>query len=148
MQVTFGPKRVSGKYAVFFMLSLLLPPLISANPQAIQPRRLTLDEARELAHESLSVEARKLPGLDLENYKNLDFPDFYFFSATWGSPRSDQGGNIEQLAVDAITGDVWSGVVCREIKSSDLAKLQRSIRKKIGLGEQEYKKLRKKGPMC
>jgi hypothetical protein len=129
------------------VISLVL--LLSARAEsAAKPRKLTLNEVRQLARTALTERARRLPGLDLEDHKSPNFPDFYFLIVTWGPPRSEQGGTVEQLAVDATTGDVWSGVVCREMRSPALLKLQKSIRNRIGLTERNYRRLRKKGPMC
>ena len=133
--------------SVVLATSLML--LLSAWAEsATKPRKLSMNEARQLARMALTEQARKLPGLDLEGHGSPNFPNFYFFIVTWGPPRSDQGGTVEQLAVDATTGDVWSGVVCREGRSPRLIKLQKSVRKRIGLSERSYRRLRRKGPMC
>jgi hypothetical protein len=129
-------------------LVLLLAASASVSPQGVTPRRLTFEEGRKLALAALESDSKKLPGLDVENYSNPNFPDFYFFSVTWGTARSERGGTVEQIAVDAITGDVWDGVVCRKITSPSLRKLQSSVRQQIGLSKSEYLKLTKKGPMC
>jgi len=115
---------------------------------ATTPRRLTLNEAQQLARMALTDQARMLPGLDLEGHNSANFRDFYFFIITWGPPRSEQGGTVDQLAVDETTGDVWSALVCREQKSAALMKLQKAIRKRIGLSDRSYRRLRRKGPMC
>jgi hypothetical protein len=111
-----------------------------------QTRKLTPPEERELAYMALSAKAKKLPGLDLESQSNASFPDFAFFHVTWGSGAD--GGKVDDLAVDATTGDVWNGLVCREEKSPELHKLQEKMRRRIGLSASRYATLKKQGPMC
>ncbi len=91
--------------------------------------------------------ATKLPKFGLEHYKNDYFPDFCFFEASADHPGPGSGV-VGHYAVDRSTGDVWDGVVCRELRSPGLENLQRTVRKRIGLTEKEYRKLRRPGPMC
>jgi hypothetical protein len=73
--------------------------------------------------------------------------DFYGFQALWINPP---GASINRgfFVVDPRTTDVWSGVICERYASRSLAKLQRAIRKRIGLTDEEYRKAAKTGPMC
>lgn len=112
-------------------------------------RKLTLDEARQLAYKAVeSVESgNKLPGFGLDPYKDDYFPDFYFFEALWDNPGPGSGV-IGHYAVDPRMGDVWSAIVCRQLTSVSLRKLQRAMHKRIGLSEKQYRKLKRPGPMC
>jgi hypothetical protein len=67
------------------------------------PRKVTREEAIELAFDSIDPESRKLPGLTLEKYKEEHFPDFYAFEAIWDNPDPD-GSTVVDLAVDPQTG--------------------------------------------
>lgn len=63
----------------------------------------------------------------------------------------DVWNSISQVGffdVDARTGDVWNGVICERFDSPSLVRLQRKIRKRIGLTEEEYRRIPKTGPMC
>ncbi len=119
-------------------------PAVEASSQA----EVSLAEVRELGLAALTPQARQLPGLDLEVHENPAFPRFHFILVTWGEAEGTRGGTVEQLAVDRVTGDVWSGLVCREFKSAELRRVQAAVRKRLGLERAAYKKLRCKGPMC
>src|SRR3974390_3033254 len=133
----------TNRHCVCIAVLLLVSSPVLMSAQGNIHRKLTLEEASKLAEMALDPKARKLPGLDVQNSPNSNFPDFFSFTVTWGTARSDAGGTVEQIAVDAITGDVWSAVVCRETTSSSLRKLQSHIRKLIGLSSQEYEKLKR-----
>jgi hypothetical protein len=88
-----------------------------------------------------------LPAFSLDQFQDKHFPEFYFFTAMWaGIP----GGSavIGHYAVDSSTGDVWSATVCEEESTVDLRALQARIRRRIGLSDLEYQKVRRKGPLC
>ena len=67
---------------------------------------------------------------------------FYHFDA-WNSIS-----HVGFFDVDARTGDVWSGVICEQLDSPSLVRLQRTIRKRIGMPDKEYKEISKTGPIC
>jgi hypothetical protein len=130
---------------VLFVVLVVLGPLVS--PAAAQTRRkVSLDEAHELARSALDPVATKLPAFGFEDNPELLWQGFYMFQAIWDNP--DGSVLIDNFAVDSNTGDVWNGVVCRECKRRSLRELQRTIRKRIGLTEKDYRKLRRHGPMC
>ncbi len=89
----------------------------------------------------------KLPGFRLELMERPLDSTFYFFEVTWSSPTW-ASPLVGSYAVDPKTGDVWDGIVCRQFKGSKLEELQRAARRKIGLTDGEYRKLRRHGPMC
>ena len=119
-------------------------------------RKLTVEEAHQLAYAALGPQSKRLPGLGIEqvgadNPEPCKYPEacnFYFFNASWGTSDPPQGGTVDWFAVDAITGDVWNGIVCRQFRSRSLTKLQCAVRKRIGLTEREYRRLKRQGPMC
>jgi hypothetical protein len=132
------------KYALVLLGFVAATATLGADDKPM--RDITPEEARQVALAALSPEARRLPGLELESLGEV--AGFYGFTVAWGVPRGEAGGTVEHLAVDHVTADVWSGVVCREEKSSSLSKVQATIRKRIGLTDKVHKQLRRPGPMC
>ena len=50
--------------------------------------------------------------------------------------------------VDVRTADVWSGVICSRFETPSLTKLQRVIRRRIGLTDEQYRRAPATGPIC
>jgi hypothetical protein len=110
-------------------------------------RKLTVDEARELASEALEPRQAKLPGLTFQPYDDKNFPDYISFEVLWDNPVPDGSIVVVDLAVDPQTGDVFKRGGC-SATSPELVKLQKAMRKRIGLSEQEYRKLRHPAEAC
>ncbi len=114
----------------------------------VQARTRDLNEAegRELAITALDPSARRLPKLRLDVYQDprAPAPDFYQFEITWDNPNGSP--MIGHFAVNRSTGDVWKLVVCRRMDSADLKRLQRSMRKRIGLSPKQLRELGAKAP--
>jgi hypothetical protein len=110
---------------------------------------LTPQEAEQLALAAARSEAnRKLPGLHVEQTR--PFPSeagFYVLEARWNN-GGPVGGLAGSYAVDRTTGDVWDAIVCREASTPSVRRLQRAVRKRIGLDGRAYQRLRRPGPMC
>jgi hypothetical protein len=104
-------------------------------------RDLTEAEARQLTIEALDPSARGLPGLALDQYENIKNPDFYEFAVTWDPGEREGSVMVGFFAVSRATGDVWRLVVCRQVDSPGLRRLQHAIRRRIALGKQEYHQL-------
>jgi hypothetical protein len=104
-------------------------------------RNVTLEEAHELVTKLIRDHGSS--GFSLDPYKNMYYPGFQFFQVMGDDP----GGSIH-YAVDLKTGEVWSGVICENMTSHSLKKLQKSIRKRIALTEDEHEDAPKNGPMC
>ena len=111
------------------------------------PRKLTVDEARELASQALEPRQAKLPGLTFEPYDDKSFPDYFSFEVLWDNPVPDGSTVVVDLSVDPQTGDVFKRGGC-SATSPALTKLQKTMRKRIGLSEQEYQKIRHPGSAC
>jgi hypothetical protein len=81
---------------------------------------------------------------------DVSSPDsgFYAFQALWTTAPPDINFNLGFFQVDPRTGDVWNGVICEKFTSPELLKLQRTIRQRTGLTDEEYRKTQKPGPMC
>jgi hypothetical protein len=113
----------------------------------LEHRVISGEEAYTLVSKALETSgATKLPGFALEQPRKRNSQTFLFFEATWDNPKGSVV--IGHYAVDKKTGDVWNAIVCEELTSARLKQLQRTIRKRIGLSEEEYRKLRRRGPMC
>lgn len=133
---------LSRTICVILFLGLLVPSAGTA--QSTPPARaVTLPEAEGLVRQALDPRSLALPGFGLDNYKYPDNPDFYFFEAAWDHPS-----NLGHFAVNMKTGDVWDPFLCTRYHSRRLLEFQKVMRKKIGLSEQEYLKLRKQRPIC
>jgi hypothetical protein len=144
-------KMNTGRCVLAAALMLLWSlPIFAASAPPTRP--VGLDEARELAYAAsppTKDDKNRLRKPWVEDVGKEPDPrvDFYFFCVHWDLP-DDPVDVVNWLAVDVQTGDVWDGDVCREYKSAALTQLKRTIRKRIGLSQQEYWKLKRVGPMC
>jgi len=108
---------------------------------------ISADEARYLVRADLASFAKKTSQLSIQRGSDDYAFGLYFFSVY--GPRNPAGSStIGHFLVDPKTGDVFDGVVCKEYKAPTLAKLQNSIRKRIGLSRADYLKLKRPIPMC
>jgi hypothetical protein len=123
--------------------------LVLAGGHAIamaRSRDLTESEARELAALALTPTARKLPALtlSLDNPLPRSPPTFYWFEATAAVPNASP--ILGHYAVNRVTGDVWDPVWCKKLSTPDLRKSQSTMRKRIGLGAKELRRLSSVAP--
>ena len=131
----------------FIVIGVLCVLVVTSSLAVAAPRKLTVDEARELASQALEPRQAKLPGLTFQPYDDKSFPDYFSFEVLWDNPVPDGPTVVIDLSVDPQTGDVFKRGGC--IASSPaLIKLQKTMRKRIGLSEQEYKSLRHPGSAC
>jgi len=72
------------------------------------------------------------------------FPDFYFFSPAY--EQSQSVPTLGHFAVNRNTGEVWDWELCQRMQSVALGAAQKSLRKKLGLSDQQYGKLSKLAP--
>lgn len=111
-------------------------------------REITSEEAQDLLKSFL----KHFDGLQKYDPVYPDgtrYPAYYFFEAMLGVPPGPVGAlNVGYYAVDRQTGDVWNGTICERITSSSLTKVQVALRRRIGLTDAEYKKIKKLGPLC
>jgi hypothetical protein len=110
------------------------------------PRVVSVREAEKLILEALPLQTRQLPSFSLE--RGTDDRGYYFFFAVWaGVPNGST--MIGGYAVDSATGDVFDAVSdCNELSTPALRKLQAQIRRRIGLSDAKYNKIKQKGPLC
>ena len=109
-------------------------------------RELAVEEGHELVMAAIPDSAKRLPKFELDDFTIPEQPRFFFVEAL----RDNPGGSVVygNYAVDKVTGDVWSAVICREEKSRRLRAVQRQSRRKIGLSNGAYKKAKRSGPLC
>ena len=111
-------------------------------------REITLIEAHDLLKAFLHP-----PGA-VEESGDMGYKEFYFFMADMGALPCRCGiegayvGNFQYYAVDRRTGDVWSSVFCERIAGRALSRLQAALRKRIGVTNAEYERLKRPGPLC
>jgi hypothetical protein len=118
-------------------------------------------EAREItyeeAHDLLTTFLKVPPGAVVKS-GDMGYKEFYFFMADMGSvpcgPCARQGlkgvyvGNFQYYAVDRRTSDVWSATFCERIARRALSRLQAALRRRIGLTNAQYERLKRPGPLC
>jgi hypothetical protein len=146
---------------------MLLAPMTTICVRAEAPSRAvdhsdhSSAEAREVtyaeAHDLLTAFLKVQPGAVVKS-GDLGYNEFYFFMADMGSvlcrPCARQGqkgvyvGNFQYYAVDRGTGDVWSAVFCERIARRKLSRLQAALRRRIGLTNAQYERLKRPGPLC
>ena len=125
---------------------LLALGLVPSLPMQARGRDLTAAEARDLVMAALEPEARALPKLSIDVMDRKERrAGFYEFAVTWDSTS---GGSVMVgfYAVDETSGDVWTLVACRKISSRDLQRLQRTLRKRTDLSQQDLKRLGRRAP--
>jgi len=121
-----------------------IDPTVYSEPKR---REISLEEAHDLVTALMQDRGNtKLPGFDLDSYKDSYYPQFQFFQAIFDNPHGSF--NLGHYAVDPKTGDLWNGVICERMRSVSLTKLQRVIRIRIGLTQSDYRKAQRPGPMC
>jgi hypothetical protein len=108
-------------------------------------RDLSVEEGRQLVIQALEPAQRKLRGLEARMPKRTQIPEFYKFEVQWDNPTPGSVV-VGSFAVNRVTGDVWELAFCERKKSQELARLQESLRKKIGLSAEELKRLTEKAP--
>ena len=131
--------------AIILALALLASVSAIADPNW---RKVTVAEARQLVLASLDSMSRQAPGLTVKGgSRDSSFPDYYSFAVMWaGTGRASV--MVGFFDVDPLTGDVFEGTGCGERTTPLLRALQRKIRRRLGLSDNEYRRLKKKGPYC
>jgi len=125
---------------------LLIAAILCETGRSAAQRPITMNEAQELVRALLKPDGwTKLRGFVLyQALFDAEFQDFYFIHAEWGKPPVAIG----HYAVERSTGEVWDWVRCGEFNSPPLHEAQQALRKRIGLSDSDYQKVRKPGPFC
>ncbi len=159
-----GMLAVSSSHAITIMLLVSMTAICiraEAPGRAVDHSDHASTEARDVtyeeAHDLLTAFLKVQPGAVMKS-GDLGYKEFYFFMADMGSvpcrPCARQGqkgvyvGNFQYYAVDPRTGDVWSAVFCERIARRKLSRLQAALRRRIGLTNAHYERLKRPGPLC
>jgi hypothetical protein len=130
--------------AVLLVLAIGAPTQARCEPN--EAREITYNEAHDLLTAFL-----KVAPLAVEQSGDVGYKEFYFFMADMGTSCRPDGlcvGDLRYYAVDRRTVDVWSSVICRQIATPALTRLQAGLHKRIGLTKAQYEGLKRPGPLC
>ena len=112
-------------------------------------RDITSGEAHVLLKAFLKRADGDIQEYDPQYPDGTRYPAFYFLEAELGvSPGPVGVLDVRYYAVDRQTGDVWNAVICEVITSSSLTRAQVALRRRIGLIDAEYRRIKKLGPLC
>jgi hypothetical protein len=117
---------------------------------AADARQITVKEAETLLSEALEgSEMTKLPDFGLNDFASSPgfYSRWYLFTGTWAG-ASNGSAITGNWAIDKKTGEVWNAVICEQLASPGLTRMQEAIRNRIGLSPAEYSKIRVDGPVC
>jgi hypothetical protein len=109
-------------------------------------RTVSVGEGKELVYALLKPSGCTRRRCEVDRLPDKYFPQLFLFEGLWPNPTGSP--HIGSWAVDPQTGDLWDANVCVEYRSSGVESLQRRLRKRIGLTEDGYKKLKQRPPMC
>ena len=132
--------------AAFAILALAISPCLAQSVP--ETRTVSKVEAEALVRTALPEKLKRLPKFGMEISQDKNFARFYTALVYWeGEPNgSVMVGNYD---IDQETGDVWDAVTsCDEMNTRALRRLQKTIRKEIGLSDSEFKSVKSKGPLC
>jgi hypothetical protein len=111
-----------------------------------EPKTLQVKEARRLVYESLSEETKRLPGVGLDPGR-VENGRCMTFDVLWANPGIGSA-HVAFYTVDLRTGALWTGVtgVLKLVSIPAVTRLQRDLRKSVGISETEYRKAVEKHP--
>lgn len=117
-----------------------------SSAQSAERRIITPQEANNLMFTMLTADrSTRASGFNIDGAYQSD-PGFVIFYVHYGNPSGTS--KVVLYAVDDATGDVWYRAICARLTSPALRRLQRRLRKRIGLTHAGYTKLRRPGPSC
>jgi hypothetical protein len=129
------------------MIAVLTGAALGQTSSGVKRRNLTLEEASGLVYAYLKSAGCTKNTCSVDQIGDAPyFPALYSFSATWPNPHGSPV--LGYFKVDPRTGDLWNGVICGGFTSPSLVRLQRVIRNRIVLSDEEYKKTPNNAPMC
>ena len=130
-------------YRLLIPILLIVAACLNAETQR---RPVSREEASDLVHAYLRSVGCTAGSCVLEPYHDVVGSDFYAFQGLGSTPKT--GFNLGYFEVDPRTADLWSGVVCERYETPAVVRLQKLIRKRIGLTNDEYMRLQRPGPLC
>ncbi len=129
-------------------LTLLMPVLLlTANAGRGQESVPVVSEdlAHTLARSTLTVSARRLPGMRFDREKASHPDGFYWFEVTANVP-DEASPLLGYFAVNKATGDVWNPVQCRKLTSVAIRHFQEQLRLKRKISATEFRRLSGEAP--
>jgi hypothetical protein len=146
---TIAMKSCLKSLGCFVALAVIVVSHSPAQDPETPSRMLTSAQAETLVIASLSKQAKRLPGIQAEQFKGYS-PQFLFFTVLWNPPANWTGSVVVgNYAVDPRTADVWSATAsCLKETNHRLRILQKQFREQLGLSNWEYKRLKSSGPLC
>lgn len=126
------------------LFTLLTMGLAGAVPR---DKRLSEEEAKKLVLTTLRSQRMNVERIESGSNNDRLGSGFYSFRAV--GPFNPLGSNtIGNFLVNPATGDVFNGLFCEEYHTPALRKLQTAIRKRFGISQDDYRKLRRPSPLC
>lgn len=130
------------KQAIIFLVFAATSVVLKAGDQS---KCFSIEQGELLARTAAEPSGvTKLGGFSLERETMKQFPDFYFYDALVSEPGAE--GFSGHYAVNKFTGEVWDPQRCSRFSDPDLSKLQRNMRKELGLSAKAYRQHRKSDP--
>lgn len=123
-------------------------PMVSSGPSQVPTgtRVMSIGLARQILTAALKSKGlNRRPAFDLEYYDGKD-PAFYFFEATWDTPRTSVSSGHAGYAVNRVTGDVWDALACERLTSKAAENLKLRVRKWMNIGPVQYKEAESHSP--
>jgi len=111
-----------------------------------KPLTITIEQGRQLVYALLKQSGCTAGTCAVDRLSNNYFPQFIFYQAFWPNPSGSP--LIGSWAIDPQTADIWDANLCAEYSSSAVVRLQQRLRKRIGVTQDTYKKLKQRPPMC
>ena len=135
--------RIGTACCVYLVIASLSGPLAEG-----EAKRLTIsrEESRDLVYALLEPSGCTRRTCDIETLQDEYFPQLFLFEGLWSNPTGSP--HIGAWAVDPKTADLWDANVCVEYRPTRVTVLQQRLRRRIGLTDEQYKKLKKQPPMC
>jgi len=99
-------------------------------------KMLTVDDARALVTAALPSEAKRLPGIYADGGKVVEKGRCMPFDVLWANPGPGSA-HVDFYTVDLKTAAVWRGMDLNRVNVHGLARLQRTLRRKLGVSEME-----------
>jgi hypothetical protein len=114
--------------------------LMLVDAAAAGQRRLTLDEAEQLALAALSTETKHPASVSLIP-PPIPPKNGATFDVVWAEP-APASPHVRALLIDIDTGDVWEPVRCERVTTRALETAQRRLRRQLTISSADVKRLR------
>jgi hypothetical protein len=103
------------------------------------PRTLSVQDAQALVIAGAPRAARHLPGLYADGGRVVEKGRCMPFDLIWANPGPGSA-HIEFYTVDLQTGALWSGINPKLVTTPRLGRLQRKLRKRLGIKTVDYRR--------